>query len=95
MHSPNGLGTIEPVVVFMDPYLYKFEAVIVYSRAAFGPKSLSVALIIVINSFREALELTPAKYSFNVNKIEVNYLLRFIYFLNKNYLFLENWRVVI
>lgn len=62
-HLPNGLGTIEPVVVLTDPYLYKFDAVIVYSKTAFGPKSLSVALTIVINSFKEALELIPAKYS--------------------------------
>lgn len=54
---------MEPVVVFTDPYLYRFDAVIVYSKTAFGPESLSVAFIIVINSFREALEFIPAKYS--------------------------------
>lgn len=65
-YLPNGLGTIDPVVVFIDPYLYRFEAVIVYSKTAFGPESLSVAFIIVINSFSEAFELIPAKYFYKV-----------------------------
>jgi hypothetical protein len=60
-HIPNGEGTMLPVD-FDAPYLYKYEAAIIYSMLAFTPKSLSVALIIAISSFAPDFLLTPAKY---------------------------------
>lgn len=56
---PNGLGTMEPVD-FEEPNLYKLEAVMMYSREAFAPKSRSVALTRITISFIEDFELTPA-----------------------------------
>lgn len=35
-HLLNGLGTIEPVD-FVDPYLYRFDAVIISSSVPFTP----------------------------------------------------------